>query len=51
MWEVVDVVSVLTPVGSGVGQVFHDLLVELRLLLVAEKEEGKRKTDGRTAKR
>ena len=38
--EVVDVVSVLTPVGSGVAQVFHDLLVELRLLLVAEEEEG-----------
>ena len=35
-----DVVSVLTPVGRGVAQVFHDLLVELRLLLVAEKEEG-----------
>ena len=30
----------LTPVGSGVAQVFHDLLVELRLLLVAEVEEG-----------
>ena len=24
----------------GVAQVFHDLLVELRLLLVAEVEEG-----------
>ena len=29
------------PVGSGVAQVFHDLLVELRLLLVAEVEKGK----------
>ena len=38
--EVVDVVSVLTPVGGGVAQVFHDILVELRLLLVAEEEEG-----------
>ena len=28
------------PVGRGVAQVFHDLLVELRLLLVAEVEEG-----------
>ena len=37
--EVVDVVSVLTPVGSGVAHVFHDLLVELRLLLVAAVEE------------
>ena len=39
----------LTPVGSGVAQVFHDLLVELRLLLVAEVEEGKRgrQTEGR----
>ena len=27
------------PVGRGVGQVFHDLLIELRLLLVAEVEE------------
>ena len=37
--EVRDVVSALTPVGRGVAQVFHELLVELRLLLVAEKEE------------
>ena len=29
------------PVGSGVAHVFHDLLVELRLLLVAEVEKGK----------
>ena len=35
-----DVVGALTPVVSGVAQVFHDLLVELRLLLVAEVEEG-----------
>ena len=35
-----DVVGALTSVGSGVAQVFHDLLVELRLLLVAEVEEG-----------
>ena len=38
--EVEDVAGALTPVGSGVAQVFHDLLVELRLLLVAEVEEG-----------
>ena len=38
--EVEDVVGALTPVGSGAAQVFHDLLVELRLLLVAEVEEG-----------
>ena len=38
--EVEDVVGVLTPVCRGVAQVFHDLLVELRLLLVAEVEEG-----------
>ena len=38
--EVEDVVGALTPVGSGVAQVLHDLLVELRLLLVAEVEEG-----------
>ena len=35
-----DVISILTPVGRGVAQVFHELLVELRLLLVAEVEEG-----------
>ena len=28
------------PVGRGVAQVFHELRVELRLLLVAEVEEG-----------
>ena len=38
--EVEEVVSVFTPVVSGVAQAFHDLLVELRLLLVAEVEEG-----------
>ena len=38
--EVEEVVSVLTPVVGGVAQAFHDLLVELRLLLVAEVEEG-----------
>ena len=37
--EVEDVVGALTPVGRGVAQVFHDLLVELWLLLVAEVEE------------
>ena len=36
-----DVEGALTPVVGGVAQVFHDLLVELRLLLVAEVEEGK----------
>ena len=40
--EVEDVVGALTPVVGGVAQVFHDLLVELRLLLVAEVEEGGR---------
>ena len=38
--EVEDVVGVLTSVGSGVSQIFHDLLVDLRLLHVAEVEEG-----------
>ena len=38
--EVEDIVGALTPVVSGVAQVFHDLLVELRLLLVAKVEEG-----------
>ena len=37
--EVEDVVGVLTSVVGGVAQAFHDLLVELRLLLVAEVEE------------
>ena len=36
----------LTTVGCGVAQVFHDLLVELQLLLVAEVEEGKRRRTG-----
>ena len=40
--EVEEVVSVLTPVVGGVAQVFHDLLVELWLLLVAEVEEGEK---------
>ena len=44
--EVEDVVGVLTPVVSGVAQDFHDLLVELRLLLVAEVEEGDRQEEG-----
>ena len=43
--EVEDVTSVLSPVCRGVAQVFHDLLAELRLLLVVEVEEGK-KEDG-----
>ena len=40
MGKVQDVVGALSPVGRGVAQVFHDLLVELQLLLVAEVEEG-----------
>ena len=32
--------GVLTPVVGGVVQVFRELLVELRLLLVAEVEES-----------
>ena len=36
-----NVVGVLTPVCRGAAQVFHDLLVELWLLLVAEVEAGK----------
>ena len=43
--EVEEDVGALTPVVSGVAQAFHDLLVQLRLLLVTEVEEGKRKTD------
>ena len=38
--EVEDVVGVLTTVVGGVVQVVHELLVELRLLLVAEVEGG-----------
>ena len=38
--EVEDVVGALTPNVSRVAQVFHDLLAQLRLLLVAEVEEG-----------
>ena len=37
-----DVVGALTLVVGGVAKVFHDLLVELRLLLVAEVEEGEK---------
>ena len=37
--EVEDVVGALTPVGRGAAQVFHDLLIELRLLLVAKVQE------------
>ena len=44
--EVEEVVGVLTPFGGGVAQVFHVLLVELRLLLVAEVEEGDRQEEG-----
>ena len=44
--EVEDVVGALTPVVSGVAQVCHVLLVELRLLLVAEVEEGDRQEEG-----
>ena len=40
--EVEDVISVLTLVRRGVAQVFHVLLVELRVQLVVEvEEEGK----------
>ena len=42
MVRVEDVISVLTLVRRGVAQVFHVLLVELRLQLVVEvEEEGK----------
>ena len=44
--KVEDVVGALTPVVSGVAQVFHVPLVELRLLLVAEVEEGDRQEEG-----
>ena len=44
--EVEDVVGALTPVVCGVAQVFHVLLVELRLLLVADVEEGDRQEEG-----
>ena len=49
--EVEDVAGALTPVFRGVAQVFHELLVELRLLLVAEMEERERKTDRRKARK
>ena len=45
MWGIEDVISVLTLVCRGVAQVFHALLVELRLLLVVEVEDGE-KEDG-----
>ena len=39
-----------SPVGRGVAQVFHGLLVELRLLLVAKVEErGRGRQDRRNA--
>ena len=41
-----EVVGVLTPFVDGVAQVFHVLLVELQLLLVAEVEEGDRQEEG-----
>ena len=44
--EVEEVVSVLTPFVGSVAQVFHVLLVELRVLLVAEVEEGDRQEEG-----
>ena len=40
--EVEGVVGVLTPVVGGVAQVFHELLVEPQLLLVAEVEEAEK---------
>ena len=43
--EVEEVVSVLTPFVGGVAQDFHVLLVELRLLLAAEVEEGDRQEE------
>ena len=51
--EVEEVVGALSPVVSGVAQAFHDLLVELQLLLVAEEEErGRgRQTGGRLRSR
>ena len=50
--EVGDVVGAITPVVVGVAQVFHDLLVELPLLIVIEVEEGeKRQTGGRLGSR
>ena len=49
--EVEDVVGALTPVDGGVAQVFHDLLVELRLLLVAEVEEEEDRQEKRLRSR
>ena len=51
MGGIEDVISVLTLVCRGGAQVFHVLLVELRLLLVVEVEDGKRRTDRRNVKR
>ena len=50
--EVEDVVGALTPVVGGVAQVFHDLLLELRLLFVAEVEgeEEDRQEEGEEVK-
>ena len=44
--EVEEVAGVLIPFGSGAAQVFHVLRIELRLLLVAEVEEGDRQEEG-----
>ena len=51
--EVEDVAGALTPVGRRVAQVFHDLLVELWLLLVAEcgRRGRGRQTGGRLRSR
>ena len=46
--EVEEVVGAITSVVGGVAQVFHDLLLELQLLLVAEVEDGE-ETDRRMA--
>ena len=50
--EVENVVGALTPVVSGVAQVCHVLLAELRLQLVVEVVEGgKRKKDRKKVKK
>ena len=41
--EVEDIVGALTPVVGGLAQYFHDILVNLLLLLVAEVEDGEKK--------
>ena len=43
--EVEDVVGALTTVVGGVAKVFHDLLVDLGLLLVAEVEDGEKEDE------